>query len=72
LKAIFARCIASLLPGACPAAVGALRQGLGVNLGRSVAWQLKAVMMVATETATWCAAAIPAAPTFTAAGNPQW
>jgi len=62
----------SLLPGARPAAVGALRQGLSVQLGRSVARQLEALMMVATETPTWWAAALPAAPTFTAAGNPQW
>jgi len=71
VKAIFARCTASLLPGARPAAVGALRQGLSVQLGRSVARQLEAVMMVATGTPTWWAAALPAAPTFTAAGNPQ-
>jgi len=71
VKAIFARCTASLLPGPPPAAVGALRQGLSVQLGRSVARQLEALMMVATET-TWWAAALPAAPTFTAAGNPQW
>jgi len=72
VKAIFARCTASLLPGARPAAVGALRQGLNMQLGRSVARQLEALMMVATETPTWWAAALPAAPTFTAAGNPQW
>jgi len=40
VKAIFTRCTASLSPGAHPAAVGALRQGLSVQLGRSVARQL--------------------------------
>jgi len=72
VKAIFVRCIASLLPGSSPVAVGALRQGLSVQLGRSVARQLEALMMVSTETPAWCAAALPAAPAFTAAGNPQW
>jgi len=71
VTAIFARCT-SLLPGARPAAVGALRQGLSVQLGRLVARQLEAMMMVATETPTWWAAATPAAPTFTEAGSPQW
>jgi len=41
VKAIFARCTASLLSGARPAALGALRQGLSVQLGRSVARQLE-------------------------------
>jgi len=36
-----------------PAAVGALRQGLIVQLGRSVARQLEALMMVSTETPAW-------------------
>jgi len=72
VKAIFARCTASLLPGARPAAVDALRQGLSVQLGRSVARQLEALMMVATETPTSWAAALSAAPTFTPAGNLQW
>jgi len=72
VKAIFVRCTASLLPGARPAAVGALRQCLSVQMGPSVARQLEALMMVATETPTWWAAALPAATTFTAAGNPQW
>jgi len=53
VKVIFARCTASLLLGARPAAVGALRKGLGVQLGRSVARQLAAVMMVSTETPAW-------------------
>jgi len=55
-----------------PAAVGALRQGLAVQLGRSVARQLEALMLVATETTAWWAAALPTTPAFTAAGNPQW
>jgi len=37
-----------------------------------VARQLEALMMGATKTPTWWAAALPAAPTFTAPGNPQW
>jgi len=37
VKAVFARCTAPLLPGSRQAAVGALRQGLSVQLGRSVA-----------------------------------
>jgi len=71
VKAIFARCTASTLPGARPAAMSALRQGLSVQLGRSVSRQLEALMMAATETPTWWAAALPAAPTFTASGNQQ-
>jgi len=55
-----------------PTATGALRQGLAVQLGRSVARQLEALMMVATETPAWWAAALPATPAHTAAGNPQW
>jgi len=62
VKAIFARCTASLLPGASPAAVGALRQGLSEQLGRSVARQLEALMIMATETTTFWAFAMPAAP----------
>jgi len=46
VKAVFARCTAPLLPSTRPAAVGALRQGLSVQLGRSVARQLEAPMMV--------------------------
>jgi len=72
VKAISARCTSSLLPGARPAAVGALRQGLSVQLGRSVARQLEALMMVSTETPAWWTAALPAAPAFTAADNQQW
>jgi len=71
-KAVFARCTAPLLPAALPAGVGALRQGLSVHLGRSVARQLEALMMVSTETPVWWAAALPPIPAFTAAGNPQW
>jgi len=40
VKAVFARCTAPLLLGARPAAVGALRQAISVQLGRSVARQL--------------------------------
>jgi len=72
VKTIFARCTASLLPVARPASVGALRQGLSVQLGRSVARQLEALMMVSTETPAWWAAALPPTPAFTAAGNRQW
>jgi len=50
VKAMFTRCTAPLLPSARPAAVGTLRQGLSVPLGRSVAQQLEAPMMVTTET----------------------
>jgi len=72
VKTIFARCTASLLPGARPAAVGVLRQGLSVQMGRSVARQLEALMVVATETPAWWAAALPAATAFPAGGNRQW
>jgi len=72
VKAVFARCTAPLLPGARPAAVGALRQGLIVQLGRSEARQLEALMMVSTDTPAWWATALPPTPAFTAAGNPQW
>ena len=72
VKAVFSRDTATPLPGARPAAVGALRQGLAVQLGRSVARQLEALMMVSTETPAWWAAALPATPAYTAAGNPQW
>jgi len=51
VKAVFARCSALLGPGR--AEVGALRQGLSVQLGRSVARQLEALMMVSTETPAW-------------------
>jgi len=44
-KAMFARC-----PTPRQAAVGALRQGLSVQLGRSVSRQLEALRMVPTET----------------------
>jgi len=71
-KAIFARCTASPLPAAHTAAVGALRQGLSVQMGRSLARRLEALMMVTTEAPAWWAAALPAAPAVTAAGNPQW
>jgi len=67
VKAVFARCSASLLPSARPAAVGALRQGLSVQLGRSVA-----LMMVSTEAPAWWETALPPTPAFSAAGNPQW
>jgi len=72
VKAVFARCTVPLLPGACPAPVGALRQGLIVQLGRSVARQLEARMMVSTETPAWWAVALPPNPAFTAAGNSHW
>jgi len=72
VKAIFARCTASLLPGSRPVAVGAVRQGLSLQMGRSVARQLEALMMMSTETPACWAAALPATPAFTAAGNPQW
>jgi len=72
VKAVFARCKSPLLPGARSAAVGVLRKGLSVQLGRSVVRQLEALMMVSTETPAWWAAALPPTPTFTAAGNPQW
>jgi len=55
VKAVFARCTAPLLPSACPAAVGALRQGLSVQLGRSMARQLEALMIVSTEAPAWWA-----------------
>jgi len=56
VRAVFAKCTAPLPPGARPAAVGALRQGLRVQLGRSVARQLEALMIVSTETPAWWAA----------------
>jgi len=49
VKAMFTRFTAPLLPSARPAAVGALRQGMSVQLGRSVARQVRALMMVTTE-----------------------
>jgi len=66
VKAVFAWCTALLLLGARPAAVGALRQGLSVQLGRSLARQLMALIMVSTERQAWWAAALPPTP-----GNPQ-
>jgi len=70
VKAMFTRCTAPLLPSARPAAVGAVWQGLGVQLGCLVAHQLEALMMVTTEAPAWWAAALPPTPAFTAAGNP--
>jgi len=40
--------------------------------GRPVARKLQAQKMVSKDTPAWWAAALPTAPTFTAAGNPQW
>jgi len=60
------------LPGALKAVVGALKQGLGVQLGRSVALQLEALIMVSTETTACWSAALPPNPAFMAAGNPHW
>jgi len=71
VKAMF-RCTAPLLPSARPAAVGSLRQGLGVQMGCSVSRQLEALMMVTTEAPAWWAAALPPIPATTAAGNPRW
>jgi len=71
-KAMVAQCTAPLLPSARPAAVGAPRQGLNVQLGSSVARQLEAPMMVTVETPAWWSAALPPTPAFTAAGNLQW
>jgi len=71
VKAMFTRCTAPLLPSARPAAVGALRQGLSVQLGRSVARQLEDLMKVFTETPAWWAAALQPTPSFTVAVNPQ-
>jgi len=50
-KAMFFRCTAQILPSARPAAVGAVREVFSVQLGRSVARQLEALMMVSTDTA---------------------
>jgi len=72
VEAMFARCIAPLLTSARPAAVGALRKGLSVQLGRSVAHQLEALMMVSTDAPAWWAAAPQPIPALTVAGNPQW
>jgi len=55
-----------------PVAVGALRQGLSVQLGRSVAWQLEALMMVSRDTPACWSAALQTTPALMAAGNPQW
>jgi len=70
LKAMFARCTASFLPGDRLAALGALRQVLSFQLGRSVARQLDALIMVSTEAPAWWAADLPTSPAITAAGNP--
>jgi len=43
-----------------------------VQLGRTVARQLEALMMVSTETPALWAAALPATPDFTASGKTQW
>jgi len=53
VKAMFTRCIAPLLPSERPATVGALRQGISVQLGRSVARQLETLMMVTTKAPAW-------------------
>jgi len=45
VKAKFTRCIAPLLPSSRPAAVGTLRQGLSVQLGRSVVRKHVAIMV---------------------------
>jgi len=71
-KAMFARCTVPLLPSARPAAVGALRQGLSVQMGCSVAQQPEATMIVSTDTPVWWPAALPPTPAFTAAGIPKW
>jgi len=62
VKAMFNRCNAPILPGARLAAMGALSQGLSVQLGRSVARKLEALIMVSTEARTWWADALPATP----------
>jgi len=49
VKAMFTRCDAPPLPSARPAEMCALRQGVSVQLGRSVARWLEALMMVTTE-----------------------
>jgi len=72
VRTLFTRCTAPLLPSARPAAVGAMRQGLSVQLGRLVPRQLESLRMVSTEAPTWWAAALPPNPAFTAAGNTQW
>jgi len=71
-KTMFARCTAPLLPSAPPAAFGSLRQTLNVQLGRLVARQLDAIMIVSTEPPAWWSAALPPTPALTAAGNLQW
>jgi len=71
-KAVFVRCPAPLLHSARPVAVGALQQGLIVQLARSVARQLEALMMVSTDTPAWWSAALPSTPAFTVVGIPQW
>jgi len=72
VNAFFARCTASPSPGARPAAVGALRQGLSVHLGRSVARQLEALMILSTKTPAWWAATLPATPAFQLGGEVQY
>jgi len=69
---MFTRFNAPLLPSARPEVVGALRQGLSVQLGCSVPRQLEAITMVTTEAQAWWAVALPPTPAFTAAGNPEW
>jgi len=59
-----------LLPSARPAAVGALRQGLSVQLDRSVARHLADLMMVSTEAPAWWAAALPPTPPSQAGDSP--
>jgi len=73
VKAMFTRCgPPPRLPSARPAEVGALRQGLSMQLCRSVARQLEALMMVSTDTPECWSDALPSTPAFKAAGNPQW
>jgi len=71
-RAMFARCTAPLLPSARPASVSALRQGLSVQMGRSVDRKLEALMMVSMDIPAWWSAALPSTPDSSAAGNPRW
>jgi len=71
VRAIFAQCTASLLPGARPRG-GRCPEARPLRATGPLRGQLEALITVATETPTWWAAVLPAAPTFTAAGNPQW
>jgi len=68
VKTKFTRCTAPHLPRARPAAVGALRQGLSVQLAR----QLEALLVVIMEAPAWWTAALPPTPAFTAADYPHW